>query len=56
MRLGLGVGAVELGVAEGPFGLRAPLLHPRRQIGALAPHREGAEHPFGCREGFGGPL
>ena len=42
--LALGVGAVELDVAEGPLGLLALLLERGAPLGLLAPQRQGAEH------------
>ena len=54
--LGLGVGAVQLGVPEGALGLGAPLLDARGEIGTLAPHREGAQDPLGGAERFRGAL
>ena len=38
--VGLGVGPVELDVAEGTLGQRVTILDPRRQLGLLAPHRQ----------------
>ena len=56
MGLGLGVGAVQLDIAEGPLGLGAFLLHPRRQVGPLAPDRQRPEDTLGRGEGPVGPL
>ena len=53
--LGLGVGAVELDVAEGPVGQQVLLLeggHPRR---LAAPDGQRAHHLFGQVHGLGGP-
>ena len=54
--LGLGVGAVELDVAQSPVGLVALLLQSGRQRRLPAPHGEGAEHPLGRAQRAPGPL
>ena len=43
--LGLGVGAVELDVAEGPLGLGPALLEPGRPLGLRAPERAARRAP-----------
>ena len=45
-RLGLGVGAVELDVAERPLGQRAPLLEPSARFGELAADRQRVDDPL----------
>ena len=50
-RVGLGVGAVELDVAEGTLGQRVPVLHPGGQLRLLAADRQGSDHLFHERHG-----
>ena len=45
--VGLGVGAVELDVAEGPLGQCVTILDPGGQLRLLAPDRQGREQPLG---------
>ena len=47
--LALGVGAVELDVAEGPLGLLAPLLDGGAPLGLLAPQRQRRDSTFSAR-------
>ncbi len=54
--LGLGVGAVELDIAEGPLGPGVLLLDAGGQVGPLAADGQDAEEPFGQGEGGGGPA
>ena len=49
--LGLGVGAVELDVAEGPVGQQVLLLEGGHPLGPLAPDGERPDHPLGQRHG-----
>ena len=54
-RVGLGVGAVELDVAEGPVGQQVLLLQGGHPLGLLAPDGQRPDHPLGQRHGLGGP-
>src|SRR5207302_4536759 len=54
--LGLGVGAVQLDIGEGPLRLRAPLFEAGRDIGLLAADGEGGNHLLAVLEELGRPL
>ena len=51
--VGLGVGAVELDVAQRPVGQEVLLLEGGHPLGLLAADRQGAHHPLGERHGLG---
>ena len=53
--LGLGVGAVELDVAEGPVGQEVLLLQRGHPCGLAAPDGQRADHPLGQVHGLGRP-
>ena len=54
--VGLGVGAVELDVAEGALGHGVAVLDPGGQLRLPAPDRQGSDQPFRERHGRVGPL
>ncbi len=53
--LALGVGAVELDVADGALGLLPLVLQAGRELGLLAPQGEGGQDPVGPFQGGLGP-
>ena len=50
-RVGLGVGAVQLDVAEGALGQRVAVLYPGGQLRLLAPDRQGSDQLLHERHG-----
>ena len=54
--VGLGVGPVELDVAEGALGQGVAILDPRRQLGLLAPHGQRGQEPLDHGHGLIGPA
>ncbi len=55
-RVGLGVGAVQRDVSEGPLGHHVSILDLGSQLRLLPPDRQGSDHPFRDRHGRVGAL